>query len=155
MGIRLGLGKIGALPSPEDGLRRVVERVPEAMAALERLLLPVRPTLTTAFRLRRRIATGGVLLLTTWLFFHVMFGANGWVAYEQKRNEMRELQQQVEALQQESRSHEDQIKALKTDRQAIEREAREQLHYARPGEVVYVSPPPLNPSKPANNTARK
>ncbi len=155
MGIRLELGKIGALPSPEEGLRRVVDYAPEALVALERLLLPFRPTLTSVFRLRRRIATGGVLLLTTWLFFHVMFGANGWLAYEQKKNEMRELQQQVDVLQQESRSHEEQIKALKTDRQAIEREAREQLHYARPGEVVYVSPPPINPSKPANNTAKK
>jgi cell division protein FtsB len=155
MGIRLELRKLGTLSSPEEGVRKLVERAPEAEAVLERLLVRYRPMLTAVFRLRRRIATGGVLVLTTWLFFHVMFGANGWVAYEQKKNEIRELQQQVDALQQDSRNHADQIKALKTDRQAIEKEAREQLHYARPGEVVYVSPPPVNPSRPANNTAKK
>jgi cell division protein FtsB len=41
---------------------------------------------------------------------------------------------------------EQEIKALKSDPQTIEKEARERLRYARPGEVVYtVSPPPLAP----------
>ena len=42
-----------------------------------------------------------------------------------------------------------------TDPKTIEKEAREQLHYARPGEVVYVSPPPPAPPKPAISSARK
>jgi cell division protein FtsB len=155
MGVRLKLGRIGAWPHPKDGLRRVVERVPEAEAALERLRRKSRSALSLLYPMRRRIATGGVLGLTTWLFVHIMFGANGWVAYQHKKNEIKELQQQVNELKDEGHNHEDQIKALKTDREAIEKEAREQLHYARPGEVVYVAPPPLNPSKRATNSAKK
>jgi cell division protein FtsB len=155
MGLRLKLGRIGTLPRPQDGLRKVAAHAPEAEAALERLLLRLRPLLSTLHPLRRRIATGGVLLLTTWLMLHVMFGDNGWVAYQQKKNEIKELHQQVDDLQRERRSHEEQIKALKTDREAIEKEAREQLHYARPGEVVYVSPPPGSSVKPATNSASK
>ena len=32
------------------------------------------------------------------------------------------------------------IKALKSDPKAIEKEAREQLRYAKPGEVIYLLP---------------
>ena len=39
-----------------------------------------------------------------------------------------------------------QIQALKTDQKAIEKEAREQLRYVRPGEYVYVPPPPATVS---------
>ena len=33
------------------------------------------------------------------------------------------------------------VEKLKSDPDAIEREAREKLHYARPGEVIYTLPP--------------
>jgi cell division protein FtsB len=84
-----------------------------------------------------------------------MFSANGMVAYKQKRAEIEVLRKDVEALQQDNDTYTQQIKALKSDPKAIEKEAREQLHYARPGEVIYVSPPPLpQASKPANNSAK-
>ncbi len=35
-----------------------------------------------------------------------------------------------------------QVKALKTDPDAIEHEARERLHYARPGEVIWTEDQP-------------
>ena len=44
------------------------------------------------------------------------------------------------------------IKALKSDPAAIEKEAREQLHYTRPKEFVYVTPDP--PQKPAVGRAK-
>ena len=47
------------------------------------------------------------------------------------------------------------IKALKSDPATIEKEAREQLKYARPGEVVYTVPAPAPQPAPANNTAKK
>ena len=47
------------------------------------------------------------------------------------------------------------VKALQTDPKTIEKEAREQLHYARPGEVVYVAPPPPPMPMPAINAAQK
>lgn len=92
------------------------------------------------YRFRRRLATVAVGLLACILGYHVIFGANGVMVYKQKRAEYRQLQEQNRNLQQQNEALEQQIKALKTDPQAIEKEAREQLHYARPGEVVYSVP---------------
>ena len=101
---------------------------------------------------RRRLATAGVVVLTVWLFLHVMFGANGMVVYRGKRAEYQKLQWELDRLQKENDSYTQQIKALQSDPKAIEKEAREQLHYTRPGEVVYVQP---TGQKPATHAARK
>src|SRR5947209_6590327 len=148
-------GKFRRLPRPEEGLRRVVEHAPQAEAAFDRLVERTRPAWSVVYRLRRRIATITVVICAVGLFLHVMFGANGMVVYKQKRAEIQTLQKEVFDLQQQSQSYQQQIKGLKTNPQAIEKEAREQLHYARPGEVVYVPPPPATPAKPATNSARR
>jgi cell division protein FtsB len=148
-------GKLRHLPRPEDGLRKVVEHAPQAEAAFERLVERTRPVWSTLYRLRRRIATVTVIVLAAGLFFHVVFGANGMVVYKQKRAEIKALQKEVSDLQQQSETYQEQIKGLKTDPKAIEKEAREQLHYARPGEVIYVPPAPANPQKPVTNAAQK
>ena len=143
------------LPRTEDGIRAILNRAPDAEAALDRVRDRLRPGGELIYKLRRRIATAAVGVLTIWLFLHVMFSANGMVAYKEKRTEIEQLRGEVNALQQENDAHTQQIKALKTDAKAIEKEAREQLHYARPGEVVYVSPAPAPaPAKPGNNSAR-
>ena len=68
------------------------------------------------------------------------------VIYRQKRAEMQALRSEVERLQKENNRHVDQIRSLKSDPAAIEKEAREQLRYARPGEFVLVAPdPPRTP----------
>jgi cell division protein FtsB len=100
----------------------------------------------------RRVATVAVLLLTLGVVLHTMFGANGMVVYQQKRAERQTLQSEVIRLQKENDQYVERIKALKTDHRAIEREAREQLHYTRPGEYVYVAPD--QPSKPAVGRAK-
>jgi cell division protein FtsB len=97
-------------------------------------------TVVWVYSSRRKLATFGVGLLAAVLGYHVIFGANGLMVYEQKRKEYRQLQEQNRSLQQQNQDLEQQIKALKTDPQAIEKEAREHLHYARPGEVVYTTP---------------
>ena len=93
-----------------------------------------------AHRYRRKLATCAVGLLAFGLGYHVVFGANGLMVYEQKRKEYRQLQEQNRSLQQQNQELEKQNKALKNDAQAIEKEARERLHYARSGEVVYTLP---------------
>jgi cell division protein FtsB len=55
---------------------------------------------------------------------------------------MQSLQSEVERVQKENNQYVDQIRSLKSDPAAIEKEAREQLHYTRRGEVVYVAPDP-------------
>jgi cell division protein FtsB len=155
MDLRLNTRKIRVLPTPQDGLRAVVERAPAAEEALNGLLMRLRPAWTVIYALRRRIATGGILALTAWLFLHIMFGANGMVVYKQKRAEIDDLQKQVNSLRLENQRYNDQIKSLKTDPRTIEKEAREALHYTRPGEVVYVAPSPVSPTKPTTDTAKK
>jgi cell division protein FtsB len=149
------VAKIRILPRPEDGLRAVVERAPQAELAFDQLTERLRPTWNRLYRLRRRIATTAILVLAAWVFLHVTFGANGMVVFKQKRAAIKDLQRQVDDLQKENDRYSEQIKALKTDPQAIEKEAREQLHYARPGEVVYVPPAAATPQKPDTKAAKK
>ena len=157
MNLRIGrLPKIRVLPRPEERLRTLVERAPQAEAWADQSMERLRPTLTLVYRLRRRLATGAVAVLTVWLFAHVMFGANGMVVYRQKKTEYQSLQKEIEVLQKENDRYTQQVKSLQTpDPSTIEKEAREQLHYARPGEVVYVAPPTAHAPKPETSAARK
>jgi cell division protein FtsB len=157
MDLRVGrIPQVRILPRPEHSLRTLVERAPQAEAWADRTREKLRPTLTLLYNLRRRLATAAVAALTVWLFAHVMFGDNGMVVYRQKKAEFQSLQKQIDDLQKENDRYTHQVKSLQApDPNAIEKEAREQLHYARPGEVVYVSPPPSHPQPPATNAARK
>jgi cell division protein FtsB len=146
--------KIAKFPSAEDGLRAMVERAPQAEALAATWIVRVRPCALLLYALRRRIATGAVGLLAAWLFVHVMFGANGMVVYRQKRAEYQELHKQIVQAQQENERYTQQIQGLKSNQTAIEKEAREQLGYAKPGEYVYV-PPATKPVPPANHSAKK
>jgi len=156
MDLRVGrLPKVRVLPNPEESLRTLVERAPQAQAWADRTMVRLRPTLAVLYGVRRRLATGAVAGLTIWLFVHVMFGANGMVVYRQKKAEFQSLQAEIGGLQKENNRTGQQIKALQTDPATIEKEAREQLRYARPGEIVYVAPEPANPQRPENSSARK
>jgi len=85
-----------------------------------------------------------------------MFGANGMVVYRQKHAEYLELQKKIGQVQQENERYMQQIQGLKSNQTAIEKEAREQLGYAKPGEYVYVPPAPGKPAvPPANHSAKK
>jgi cell division protein FtsB len=100
-----------------------------------------------AYGARRKLGTVAIGLLAGWMFLHVMFGPNGMVVYQRKRAEYRKLQQ-------ENQRFTEQVKALKSDPKAIEKAAREELRYARPGEVVYVVPSATR-EHPATKTAEK
>ena len=153
MDLRVGrFSKVPQFLKPEDGLRAMADKVPQAEALAERWVEKSRPIWSVLHAERRRLATAGVALLAAWLFLHVMFGANGMVIYRSKRAERQKLQADIDKLQKENDLYMQQIHSLQNDPQAIEKEAREQLHYARPGEVVYVAP---QPERPATNAARK
>jgi cell division protein FtsB len=157
MDIRLErLAKIRILPRSKESLSTLVERAPQAEAWADRTMARLRPMLTLLYGMRRRLATAAVVIFTVWLFAHVMFGANGMVVYRQKKAEYQALQKQIDDLQKENGRYTRQVKSLQApDPNTIEKEAREQLHYARPGEVVYVAPPPVHPPMPETNAARK
>ncbi len=102
---------------------------------------------------RRWLATGAVCALAAWMFVHVMFGSNGMVVYEKKKSDCQALQKEIDDLNQENAQLQGSVKALQSDDpKTIEKEAREQLRYAKPGEVIYVMPEPT-PAKPPANAA--
>ena len=81
----------------------------------------------------------GLALLLTW---HVVNGKHGLQVWHQKRAEDQQLRKEIDELQQENARLKDHIEKLKSDPDAIEHEAREKLHYAKPGEVIYTLPAP-------------
>jgi cell division protein FtsB len=90
----------------------------------------------------RRLATGAVVALLCLVGYYVIFAPNGLLSFHQKKAESQRLSEEIQALQQDNARREQQIKALKSEPHAIEKEARERLRYARPGEVVYTLPAP-------------
>ena len=147
--------KIAGFPRPEHGLRVLVDHAPQVKAFAISGIDRVRPLGLRVYALRRRIATVAVALLAASLFVHVMFGANGMVVYKQKRAEYVGLRNKIVQVQQENDRYTQQIQGLKTDQKAIEKEAREQLGYAKPGEYVYVPPVAAKPAPPAIHSAKK
>ena len=113
---------------------------------LERMQDMIRAAQTVTdwfYRSRRRLATAAVALLAVVIAYHAVFGANGMVVYQHKKTEYRSLQHEIEVRQGENDRLQQQIKALKSaDPATIEKEAREQLRYTRPGETVYIVPEP-------------
>ena len=97
--------------------------------------------LTWAQRLWRPAGTVIAVVLALLVTWHAIYGKHGVSVWQQKRAEDRALQQEIRDLQQENAEMRQQIEHLKSDPDAIEREARGNLHYAKPGEVIYTLPP--------------
>jgi cell division protein FtsB len=136
------------LPEAREHVRRAGQFVLQAAEEYQ-------PVVHRAFSLRRKIGTALAAVLAVWLFFHVVLGPNGAMAYGNKRNEYKTLARDVDQLQEQNEQLRKHIEALKGDPAAIEREAREQLHYAKPGEIVYVAPAPPPPPMPKNHSAKR
>jgi cell division protein FtsB len=157
MDLRLGpTPRVRIIPRPGEGLRAVMDQArdqaPRAEAVAARWVERTRPVWSWFALEWRRLGTTAAVILIVGVLMHAMFGVNGMVMYRQKRSEMQALQSEVERLQKENNQYVDQIKSLKSDPAAIEKEAREQLHYTRPGEVVYVAPD--LPQKPPTGRAK-
>lgn len=75
------------------------------------------------------------------LGYHVIFGQNGLTAFQQKRHEVRTLERQLQSLKTENDQLQGHVDRLANDPGAIEHQAREELHYTRPGEVIVTLPP--------------
>jgi cell division protein FtsB len=88
----------------------------------------------------RKVATVAAAVFAIALGYHVIFGQNGLTAYEQKRQDTQALKMQLQDLQRENEQLKGHVDRLQTDPNAIEHQAREELHYTRPGEVIYTLP---------------
>jgi cell division protein FtsB len=93
-----------------------------------------------ARRAWRQAGTAVAVVLAALVMWHVINGKHGLSFWHQNHMRDRELQKQISDIQQENAQLRKQIERLKSDPDAIEREAREKLHYARPGEVIYTLP---------------
>jgi len=118
------------------------------MAAPQAAPVPLRnQALGWAQRLWRPAGTAvavGLALVVTW---HAIYGKHGISVWQQKRAEDRALQQEIKDLEQQNAQMRQQIQQLQSDPEAIEREAREKLHYAKPGEVIYTLPAQPQPQQ--------
>jgi len=106
---------------------------PEKFGPIQAFLERCRPI----YEGRRKLATAAAGLLALGVGFHVIFGANGLTVYMQKRQETESLNQQLQGLQNENDQLKGHVERLQSDPNAIEHQAREELHYTRPGEVIY------------------
>jgi cell division protein FtsB len=142
-------------PGREERSRIFAEKAPQAEAVAASWIEWMRPLGMRVYALRRRIATVVIAVVACLFFVHVIFGANGMVVYKQKRNEYEALQKKLAQVRAENEKVTKQIQGLQTDQKAIEKEAREQLGYAKPGELIYVTPAPAKPEVPVNRSAKK
>ena len=86
-----------------------------------------------------RLILGAAILL---LGIHDILGPHGFLAMRRTQKEMDQLRFEVDKLNKENNELADDAKSLKSDPQAIERIARENMGLARPGEMIFKLPPP-------------
>jgi cell division protein FtsB len=112
-----------------------------------------RRALDLSLRIWRLAGTAVAILLALLLTWHVVNGKNGLTVWHKKRTEDRQLRREIDDLEKENARLRDRIDHLKNDPDSIEREAREKLHYAKPGEVIYAFP--TSPDEPPAPGASK
>ncbi|HUI40737.1 MAG TPA: septum formation initiator family protein [Terriglobia bacterium] len=86
-------------------------------------------------------AVAGGVCLTAVIAYHVICGEHGYLAYRQAKRQYNILRQQADQVHQENQKLQQHIDALdKRDPATIEKQAREQLHMTKPGEIVFTLP---------------
>jgi cell division protein FtsB len=108
-----------------------------------------RPDVPWAERFWRPAGTLLAVLLALLVTWHVVNGKDGLSAWQKKRAEERQYEKKIDALQKENAQLRERIQHLQSDPDAIEHQAREELHYAKPGEVIYTLPAPPQGQTPA------
>ena len=120
--------------------------MPEQKLQFEHHASPAEPlskreqAIALALRGWRQAGTVIVIALAALLMWHVINGQHGLSVWHRNHTQERDLQRQITDVQQENAQLRKQIDRLKSDPDAIEHEAREKLHYAKPGEVIYSLP---------------
>jgi cell division protein FtsB len=89
-----------------------------------------------SLRIWRPAVTGVMVALALLIGWHVVSGKHGLSSWQQNRTQDKELRKEIDDLQQENARLAVRVGKLKSDPHAIEHEAREKLHYAKPGEVI-------------------
>jgi len=71
------------------------------------------------------------------LLLQDIFGTHGLLAMRRSQQEAARVQREIQELNEENRQMQDRVKELKSDPEAIERIAREEMGLARPGEYIF------------------
>ncbi len=74
------------------------------------------------------------------LFVHNVFGTHGFIAMHHKQLEIQKVKSDLDRLNKENATLEQDVKNLRTDPQTIEKIAREEFGQSRPGEIVIKLP---------------
>lgn len=86
------------------------------------------------------------------LVVHDVFGPHGYLVMRRKQQDIQKVNAELDRLNKENASLENDIKELKTDPQTIRKIAREELGLAKPGEIIIKlpaqTPPEPSPAKP-------
>lgn len=112
------------------------------------------------YQMRRLLATVCIALLAVLIGYKVVFGANGMKVWQAKRAEVQRLESEIDQKQMEQQQLQHEVDALQRGNPSvIEKEAREQLGYVKPGEVVLYQqknkPDPRTAPAVAENTGQK
>jgi cell division protein FtsB len=110
------------------------------------------PTMSFFEQLRefvRRNANWFLAAALAVLLLQDVFGTHGVLAMRRAQKEAATVKKEIDLINEENRQLQDRVKALKTDPQAIERIAREEMGLARPGEYIFkTAPKPADASTP-------
>jgi len=88
----------------------------------------------------RRNAIFAMALLSLVMLMHEIFGRNGYMTLRQEKKQYTALQKHIQTVSEENKHLEQKIQALKNNPEAVEKQARDQLHLAKPGEIIYMLP---------------
>lgn len=100
---------------------------------------------------RRVMVWGGAGLFLSYLLFFLVFGRMGLIAHLRLSEEAARIDAEVARAQDEIALLADEVDALNHDPHTIERLARERLGMVRPGETVFLFPPPAPADAPARD----
>ena len=98
--------------------------------------MPIRPTRPPSLKKRLLFTLAACAILA--LVARSTIGDRGLIEIWRKHNAHQQLATEVQALREENIALNQEIQALRSDALAIERIAREQLGYSRPGEVTFI-----------------
>jgi len=90
--------------------------------------------------LRQRIALVAAAIVSAALVGAVVFGSHGLLHLRALKSEERAISQRIAGLLLESRQLRYRLQRLRSDDRYLERLAREELGFVRPGEIVYRFP---------------
>lgn len=86
----------------------------------------------------RRFKIFMALSTAVFIFIWIVGPGNTWIHWAKAGIEIKRQEKQIRQYQQEIEMMDERVNMLKTDRDTLEKFAREHFHFAAPGEDVYV-----------------